>query len=413
MWYSIYHKPYYSTIFKTFQSDLDGISNKIGFSKRSFAEWGKQVSTSFKESEGVINSFKNALKTAFTVPIEKNNDWIKNNLGNIVNKENIDTFIPKLTLENSKKLTEQIREQSIAVANGSKNWDGYFNELEKQGQGYIVDLIKNTDDLSKLTGEDLVKANQEARASALAHNEAIKAQTFSAKAGKVALQALAMAGNMIAMWAISKAISFATEKLDEFAHAAENAKEKAKTSKQELDSLTSEINDLNKELETTKDRITELLEKANSGTISLLEEEELDNLREQNDELQREIALKEKLAEIDAKEAADNATYSLTYRTDDNKWDDEYNATDRIDKLQKYVDSANFYQDKLSEINQQILDIEKSATDNSYKDDSVYKDLIKYQEEYQNGLKKVEEQMSSTYKELSVEDDGLYYNGKV
>lgn len=241
----------------------------------------------------------------------------------------------------------------------------------------------------------------------------IDTMSFSAKAGKVALQALATAGNMLAMWAISKAISFATEKLDEFAHAAENAKEKAKTSKQELDSLTSEINDLNKELETTKDRIIELLEKANSGTISLLEEEELDNLREQNDELQREIALKEKLAEIDAKEAADNAAYSLTYRTDDNKWDDEYNATDRIDKLQKYVDSANFYQDKLSEINQQILDIEKSATDNSYKDDSVYKDLIKHQTEYQEGLKKVEEQMSSTYKELSVEDDGLYYNGKV
>ena len=58
-------------IFKIFQSDLDGISNKIGFSKRSFAEWGKQVSNSFKESEGVINSFKNALKTAFTVPVEK------------------------------------------------------------------------------------------------------------------------------------------------------------------------------------------------------------------------------------------------------------------------------------------------------------------------------------------------------
>ena len=189
--------------------------------------------------------------------------------------------------------------------------------------------------------------------------------------------------------------------------------EKTKSSKQELKQLTSEISDLNRELETTRNRIDELLEKANSGTISLLEEEELNNLQEQNDELQREIALKEKLAEIDAKEAAENAAYSLTYRTDDNIWDEEYNPTDRIEKLQKYVDSANYYKDKLSEINQQILDIEESATDDTYKNDSVYKDLIKQQEKYKDNLKNVEKQMSSTYKEISAEDDGLYYNGKI
>ena len=129
MWYSTYHKYYYSTIFRTFQSDLDGIGNKLGFSKRSFAEWGKQVSTSFKESEGVVNSFKNALKTALTIPIEKDDSWIKNSLGEIVTKDNIDSLIPELTIEDSVKLTEQIREQSIAVANGSKNWDSYFSIL--------------------------------------------------------------------------------------------------------------------------------------------------------------------------------------------------------------------------------------------------------------------------------------------
>ena len=86
-------------IFKTFQSDLDGISNKIGFSKRSFAEWGNQVSASFKESEGVMNRFKNALKTAFTASVESDNDWIKNKFGKIVSKENIDTYIPQFTSE--------------------------------------------------------------------------------------------------------------------------------------------------------------------------------------------------------------------------------------------------------------------------------------------------------------------------
>lgn len=261
--------------------------------------------------------------------------------------------------------------------------------------------------------ENLIMTENGAIVSTEALTVAQNTMSLSAKAAAVGMKALAIAGNMLVAWAVIKVISIAVEKLNDFAHTAENAKEKAKSSKQELDQLTFEIDDLNKELETTKDRIEELLDKANSGTISLIEEDELEQLREQNDELQREITLKEKLAEIDAKEAADNAAYSLTYRTDDNKFDDEYNATDRIDKLQKYVDSANFYQDKISEVNQQILDIEESATNNNYKNDSVYKDLIKQQETYQNGLKKVEEQMSSIYKELSVEDDGLYYNGKV
>lgn len=222
-----------------------------------------------------------------------------------------------------------------------------------------------------------------------------------------------LATNPVGWCVLAAAAIFGTVKaFDALTVSFDEAVEKTKSSKEELDQLTSEISDLNNELETTKERIDELLEKANSGTISLLEEEELNSLREQNDELQREIALKEKLAEIDAREAADNAAYSLTYKTDDNHWDDEYHATDRIDKLQSYVDSANYYQEKIAEVNQQILDIEESATDGTYKNDSVYKDLIDKQQKYQDGLQKTEELISSVYKELSTEDDSLYYNGK-
>lgn len=250
-------------IFKTFQTDLDGISNKIGFSKRSFAEWGKQVSNSFKESEGIINSFKNTLKTAFTVPVEKDNSWIKNKLGEIVDKDNINSYIPELTGKKASDLAQRIREQSVAVADATDGWEDYFAELKNSGQGYIVDLIKNTDDLSKLTGEDLVKANQQARASALAHNEAIKAQTFSAKAGKVALQALAMAGNMIAMWAISEVISGLVKLTQMSKDVADSAKElgdsfnntKSEISdyKSKIEELYSTINDSNSSIEDVTD----------------------------------------------------------------------------------------------------------------------------------------------------------------
>lgn len=251
MWYSTYHNFYYSTIFKTFQSDLDGISNKIGFSKRSFAEWGKQVSTSFKESEGVVNSFKNALQTAFTVPIEKNNGWIKNEFGEIVDKDNIDSYISQLTKEDASDLAQKIREQSITLANATDGWENYFAELKNNGQGYIVDLIKNTDDLSKLTGEDLVKANQQARASALAHNEAIKAQTFSAKAGKVALQAFTTVLNMVAFTLIAKGIEAVVTKIHNLATESETAKEKA-------EGFASSVNKINENIAGDSSKLSEL-----------------------------------------------------------------------------------------------------------------------------------------------------------
>lgn len=262
-------------IFKTFQTDLDGISNKIGFSKRSFAEWGKQVSNSFKESEGIINSFKNTLKTAFTVPVEKDNSWIKNKLGEIVDKDNINSYIPELTGKKASDLAQRIREQSVAVADATDGWEDYFAELKNSGQGYIVDLIKNTDDLSKLTGEDLVKANQEARASALAHNEAIKAQTFSAKAGKVALQALAMAGNMIAMWGISKGLELAVKGIDELAHSAEHCKERVDELMSNYKSALDKANSNAKTIEDLAGRYEELSKGVNNfgENVSLTAEE--------------------------------------------------------------------------------------------------------------------------------------------
>ena len=208
------------------------------------------------------------------------------------------------------------------------------------------------------------------------------------------------------IFGVVKAVDALTVSFDE-------AVEKTKASKEELDQLTSEISDLNNELKTTESRIDELIEKANSGTISLLEEEELNNLREQNDELQREINLKEKLASIDAKEAAKDAAFSITYKTDDDKWDGEYHPEDRITKLERWLSSANHYQEELSKVNEQILNIEEAATDNSYKNDSVYQNLIKRQENYQKNIEKAEKNINSIYKELTDEDDGLYYNGKV
>lgn len=97
-----------------------------------------------------------------------------------------------------------------SIENGTNKEVKSFQELYDTGnktKQWIAEYGQSTKDQIRST-EGVIKANQQARASALAHNEAIKAQTLSAKAGKVVLQALATAVNMIATWAISKIFAY-------------------------------------------------------------------------------------------------------------------------------------------------------------------------------------------------------------
>lgn len=243
-------------IFKTFDSKIDKWTSKIGIFKKSFNELGTAVNGTFKsvidnldnfdENVGFWESLKNNL---FSKQADK--DWIKNSSEDIISKENINSYIAELDLDSAKDKLENMFDWDSKIKKNKATWQGYFDTC-KGGNEYLIDLIKNTNDLSKLTGEDLVEANQQARASALAHNEALKAQTFSAKAGKAALQALATAGNMLAMWAISKGIEFAVTGIDNLVHSAEHCKERVD---ELMDSYKSAIDTANTDAKTIEDLI--------------------------------------------------------------------------------------------------------------------------------------------------------------
>ncbi len=109
----------------------------------------------------------------------------------LIPKENI---IKELSLDDAEK---QLKSLNQFVASGKMTYEQYFNTIGK-GNTVLKTYVTTTDQQSHSV-QGLIKASQDARAAQLAHNEAIKAQTFSAKAGKVALQALATAGNMIAI----------------------------------------------------------------------------------------------------------------------------------------------------------------------------------------------------------------------
>ena len=236
-------------IFKTYENDLDGIFNKLGFNKRTFAEWGSQVKEAFNGAETGANKFyttlnkiSSVMKTAFTVPKDKL-DWIKNAQGEIEKKNNIDSYIPQLSQEEADELAKAIQAQSIAVTNGTSNWQDYFQNLNIQGQKHITELIKNTKDLSKLTGDDLVQATNAARESALKHNAALQQETLGAKAATLGLEALSVVGNALISMGISFAISAIIKGIDNLAHSAQKCKERVNDLMNTYDSALNTAND--------------------------------------------------------------------------------------------------------------------------------------------------------------------------
>lgn len=74
-------------------------------------------------------------------------------------------------------------------------------------------------------------------------SSSMEGMTLSAKAGQVALKGLAMAGNMLAMWAISKGIELLVDTIDEYIHAAEIAREKSSELTDAWNEESSLIND--------------------------------------------------------------------------------------------------------------------------------------------------------------------------
>lgn len=117
-------------------------------------------------------------------------------------------------------------------------------------------------------------------------------------------------------WAIiaGSAILGITKFLSTINVTADESREKLSELQNEFDTAKSEIESLNSELQTTQSRIDELKTK---GNLSLTEQEELSNLKKQNSELERTIALKESQQKIEAKELAKQG--SKTYEKYTNK----------------------------------------------------------------------------------------------
>ena len=212
-------------IFKTFDSNIDKISSKWGIWGRSFNDIGTaifgritDINKAFQATDDLIGSVKDS--DSIWKRLYPNKESLKTQL------IDIEALFPK---QNDSYFSSKLNELvtfNKKVSEGSKTWQDYFKNLS-EGEKWQIDFVQNTD-LQKASLSDVKKAYDSARDAALAHNEALKQQTLGAKAAAVGLNILKTAGNMFAMWAISKGLELAVKGIDNLIHKSEKAREKLK-----------------------------------------------------------------------------------------------------------------------------------------------------------------------------------------
>ena len=194
--------------------------------------------------------------------------------------------------------------------------------------------------------------------------------------------------------------------------------ETAQDSKSAYDSTISEIKSLNEELKTTQDRIKELQAK---DSLTFTEEDELEKLKKTNDELERELRIKEAIAQTQGQKSADDANAAITKKSEKYNLSYSDNGTsfdtgDRIDAAQWNIEQAIQNNKELEDLYSKRKEIEDKFNNDAsqFKDDKEWKQNEKNIESKKAYIKTVEEQAATYIKALMDEDNALYdSNGNV
>lgn len=237
-------------IFKTFNNDSDKLSSKIGILGKSFNEYIGIIKHYYDEVDRLKNDYS---------PEE-----IREQLGSLWSNLfpsqesvraqiiDVDSLIPEMDTATAQSWIQQLTAIDAQVQNGTMTWQRYHDSLD-EGQRYIAQWGQTTQGQIR-TAEGLQQANESARASIIAQNQAVRESTLSFKAASIAGKAFGIALNMIAFTAIAKGISLIANKISEMSNVTENAIQSgqsfANSLKQTFSNVsenTSTLSDLNEE----------------------------------------------------------------------------------------------------------------------------------------------------------------------
>lgn len=175
-----------------------------------------------------------------------------------------------------------------------KNKEEVINATLKDSSVILQDFVKHTDDASISVQNFFSSVTGASKLT-----NAIKG---------IGLQMLTTAAQAAAIWAITEGFRLVVNAIKDYINRAEIAKEKMENSKKAYQDTTDEIKSLNDELEQNKERMAEI---NSQDVITYTDQQELEKLETANTRLERQIELKEHLAEMQAKEAVNDAVNSF------------------------------------------------------------------------------------------------------
>lgn len=195
---NIYKLLYHSTIFRTIDENVKGTINKYGIGNASYAD----IANAFK-SGGISGATNSAL-----------------------------SFITSKDLKNIKEYNKLVSEEGVS------SQTAWYKTMQTSSSA-VKELFDNEQNLVK-SGNSVVLSEE-------AIADATNTMTIGAKAGKIALKGLAMAGNMLLMWGISEVISGIVELAtysDKLADKANELGNSFKTSGSDIDDYKTRIQEL-------------------------------------------------------------------------------------------------------------------------------------------------------------------------
>lgn len=286
-----------------------GLLSKIGISlngiPKDFESIGRESAEAFSQSfnngfslQGLKSLPKN-LKESLSVPITNVEDLYKRNF---VFTDSVAPFLKNEDVfknfddTKAQNILTKLQQVQVQVNSNERTWNDYFTALgkldteTKDTVRWQKELVQNNE-LEKLTTEDVTASHQQAYEEVIKYNNGLKSLTVSSKLAKIGTAALVTSLNMLISLGATLAITALVKAIDNHIHRVEKAKEAVADSRSEYEEATSDLKSMNSELEDTNAKMKEL---ENKESLSFTDKEELDKLKEQNNELERSIALKEK-----------------------------------------------------------------------------------------------------------------------
>lgn len=203
--------------------------------------------------------------------------------------------------------------------------------ISQKKQVLVTAGLSEEQALAQLQSWKMVAANTGLTASTTTASNAIKGLGASLKVLAVAHPVL------LAITVTLGAIAGAVKIVDALTTSMKEQREAFENTQQDYTDACTKLDELKTKLSETTNRIAELIEKFNNGTITLVEQAELDKLKLTNEELRLMIQNQEEVKKQKAKEASDEAykTYTRENRmeTDDtsNKQEQYYQASSDAD----------------------------------------------------------------------------------